>query len=68
MRSASLAATGRGKMGQWSEQLAAIQKQYGVPASIVVAIWGRETGLRQGDDAVRRAVGHRHAGLHGAPA
>ena len=40
-----LAATGRGKMGQWSEQLAAMQKQYGVPASIVVAIWGRETGF-----------------------
>lgn len=40
-----LAATGRGKMGQWSQQLAAMQKQYGVPASIVVAIWGRESGF-----------------------
>ena len=40
-----LATTGRGKMGQWSEQLAAMQNQYGVPASIVVAIWGRESGF-----------------------
>ena len=40
-----LATTGRGKLGQWSEQLAAMQKRYGVPASIVVAIWGRESGF-----------------------
>ena len=40
-----LATTGRGKMGQWSEQLAAMQNQYDVPASIVVAIWGRESGF-----------------------
>jgi lytic murein transglycosylase len=40
-----LAATGRGKAGQWTPQLKAIQDQYGVPASIVLAIWGRETGF-----------------------
>ncbi|MGZ8417180.1 MAG: lytic murein transglycosylase [Methyloceanibacter sp.] len=40
-----LATTGRGKMGQWSQHLAAMQNQYGVPASIVVAIWGRESGF-----------------------
>jgi lytic murein transglycosylase len=40
-----LATTGRGKLGQWSEQLAAMQNRYGVPASIVVAIWGRESGF-----------------------
>jgi lytic murein transglycosylase len=44
-----LAATGRGKMGQWSQQLAAMQKQYGVPASVVLAIWGRETGFGKAD-------------------
>jgi len=44
-----LAATGRGKMGQWTPQLQAIQKQYGVPASVVVAIWGRETGYGKAD-------------------
>ena len=44
-----LATTGRGKMGQWSEQLAAMQNQYDVPASIVVAIWGRETGFGKAD-------------------
>ena len=40
-----LAGTGRGKMEQWAKTLGAMQKQYGVPASIVVAIWGRETGF-----------------------
>jgi len=41
----SLAATGRGKYKQLSQTLGAIQQKYGVPASIVVAIWGRETGF-----------------------
>ena len=41
----SLAATGRSKFQEYNSQLAAIQKQYGVPASIIVAIWGRETGF-----------------------
>lgn len=45
----ALAASGRTKMSQWGPQLAAIQKQYGVPASIVVAIWGRETGFGKAD-------------------
>ena len=40
-----LAATGRSKMNQLGPQLAAIQKKYNVPASIIVAIWGRETGF-----------------------
>jgi lytic murein transglycosylase len=40
-----LAATGRGKMNQFAPQLRAIQNQYGVPASIVLSIWGRETGF-----------------------
>jgi lytic murein transglycosylase len=40
-----LAATGRGKASQWTPQLKAIQSQYGVPASIVLSIWGRETGF-----------------------
>ena len=41
----ALAATGRGKVAQYRPTLTAIQKQYGVPASIVVSIWGRETGF-----------------------
>ena len=41
----ALAATGRAKVAQYRPTLVAIQKQYGVPASIVVAIWGRETGF-----------------------
>ena len=41
----ALAATGRSKFQEYGSQLAAIQKQYNVPASIIVAIWGRETGF-----------------------
>ena len=40
-----LAAQGRAKTAEWRPQLAEIEKRYGVPASIVVAIWGRETGF-----------------------
>lgn len=45
----SLAATGRGKYKQLAQTLGAIQQKYGVPASIVVAIWGRETGFGKAD-------------------
>ncbi len=41
----ALAATGRAKMQQLKPTLAAIQEQFGVPASVVVSIWGRETGF-----------------------
>ena len=41
----SLSATGRDKIAELGPTLTAIQKKYNVPASIVVAIWGRETGF-----------------------
>ena len=41
---AGLANGGRTRMAKWSKTLAKIEKTYGVPASIVVAIWGRESG------------------------
>ena len=41
----SLAATGRGKYKQLGQTLGTIQQTYGVPASVIVAIWGRETGF-----------------------
>jgi lytic murein transglycosylase len=41
----ALANTGRAKAKQLAPTLAAIQEQYGVPSSIIVAIWGRETGF-----------------------
>jgi len=47
----SLAATGRGKIQEYGPALTAIQKQYNVPASIIVAIWGRETGFGKVDSA-----------------
>jgi lytic murein transglycosylase len=40
-----LADTGRAKSKQLAPTLAAIQKKYDVPASVVMAIWGRETGF-----------------------
>jgi lytic murein transglycosylase len=45
----ALATTGQGKMNQWTPQLRAIQSQYGVPASIILSIWGRETGFGKAD-------------------
>ncbi len=52
----ALAATGRAKLAEFRPTLTTIQKQYGVPASIVVAIWGRETGFGK-IDAPYDAVG-----------
>jgi len=40
-----LAATGRGLAAQYGPVLKRIEKTYGVPGSIVLAIWGRETGF-----------------------
>jgi len=40
-----LAATGRSLMQQHAGTLARIEQRYGVPASIIVAIWGRESGF-----------------------
>ena len=41
---AQLTTAGRARAQQWGKTLAAIEKRYGVPASILVAIWGRESG------------------------
>lgn len=41
---AGLATAGRARFNQWSKTLSAIEKRYGVPASILVAVWGRESG------------------------
>lgn len=38
-----LAALGRPLLQKWSKTLGGIEKRYGVPAEIVVAIWGRES-------------------------
>ena len=40
-----LAVTGRGFASQYASTLKKIEKTYGVPGSIVLAIWGRETGF-----------------------
>ena len=41
----SLAATGRTLAKRHATTLAAIERKYGVPGEIVVAIWGRESGF-----------------------
>jgi lytic murein transglycosylase len=38
-------AGGRSRMARYQSVLAAVEKQYGVPAGIVLAIWGRESGF-----------------------
>jgi lytic murein transglycosylase len=49
---AALTAAGKSRLAQWKDTLARIQKQYGVPASIVLAIWAKETGY--GAENLRR--------------
>jgi lytic murein transglycosylase len=39
----ALVSGGRAALKQWSRTLDAVEKRYGVPREIVVAIWGRET-------------------------
>ena len=41
---APVAAGGRARAGQYASTLAAIEKRYGVPDGVVLAVWGRETG------------------------
>lgn len=41
----NLVATGRKHLSKWSATLDAIEKQYGVPRRIIIAIWGRETAF-----------------------
>jgi lytic murein transglycosylase len=38
-------AGGRARAGKYGKVLAAIEKKYGVPAGVVLAIWGRESGF-----------------------
>jgi lytic murein transglycosylase len=40
---ATLAQGGRGLLARWAPTLDAIERRYGVPREIVVAIWGRES-------------------------
>jgi lytic murein transglycosylase len=42
---ASLAAGGRAQLKRWGGPLAAIEKRFGVPRGILVAIWARESGF-----------------------
>lgn len=42
---AGLAATGRGLASTHAATLARIERTYGVPAPIIIAIWGRESGF-----------------------
>jgi lytic murein transglycosylase len=42
---APLIANGRSKLNEWKKTLDAVEKKYGVPREIIVAIWGRETGF-----------------------
>lgn len=41
----ALTTGGRARAGQYASTLKSIEKQYGVPGDIVLAIWGRESGF-----------------------
>ncbi|MEI5680007.1 lytic murein transglycosylase [Mesorhizobium sp. CCNWLW179-1] len=41
----NVTAGGRSRAGQYAKTLAAIEKRYGVPGEVVLAIWGRESGF-----------------------
>jgi lytic murein transglycosylase len=62
---AALAREGRRRLAEWADTLAAIERSFGVPPSVVLAIWGRETSygevaLRY--DAVRSLATHAFIG------
>jgi lytic murein transglycosylase len=62
---AALAREGRERLSAWGDTLAAVERRYGVPPQIVLAIWGRETSY--GDvalryDAVRSLATHAFVG------
>ena len=40
-----LVSGGKSRLGQYGKTLKTIEKKYGVPASIILAIWGRESGF-----------------------
>src|SRR5664280_2903788 len=53
---ARLAAQGKKLAAQYRDTLARIEKEFGVPGNVVLAIWGRETeygGEKQPHDAIR---------------
>ncbi len=41
----NLVATGRKHLARWDKTLDAIERQYGVPRRIIIAIWGRESAF-----------------------
>ncbi|MGH6763236.1 MAG: lytic murein transglycosylase [Phyllobacterium sp.] len=41
----ALTSGGRARAGQYASTLKAIEKQYGVPGQVLLAIWGRESGF-----------------------
>lgn len=41
----ALAAGGRSRGGRYAKTLAAVEKRFGVPGGVVLAVWGRESGF-----------------------
>ncbi len=58
---------GRSRAAKYAKTLAGIEKRYGVPGGVVLAIWGRESGFGVGEDPLRRVRGARHQGVHVDP-
>jgi lytic murein transglycosylase len=59
-------ATGTRKLAQWADTLRAVEKAYGVPAAILISIWGVESSFGEAPDrwdVFRSLATLAHAGL-----
>jgi lytic murein transglycosylase len=66
LASADRIASGTRRMAQWTDTLRAVEKTYGVPASILVSIWGVESSFGEAPDrwdVFRSLATLAHAGL-----
>ncbi|MHA1554617.1 MAG: lytic murein transglycosylase [Alphaproteobacteria bacterium] len=55
-RLGNLAAHGQRRLAKWSDTLSKIEARYGVPAEVLVAVWGRESSfgdIRLPENAIR---------------
>lgn len=56
---------GRGLLGEWRDTLAAVERQFGVPGPVVLAVWSRETvygAVDLPEDGIRALATHAFTG------
>ncbi|MEX0853077.1 MAG: lytic murein transglycosylase [Bauldia sp.] len=65
----TLARQGRSRLAKWRKTLDAVEARYGVPAEILVAIWGKESGfgeVKLPEPAIRALATQAFMGRRGA--